>query len=166
VESHGESTDSDDKVMVEQSSQFEIKKLNEYIYNGSLISTQNFNLLVTLFTSHFNLSFKCVDELLKFIEFILPQPNNLITNYSSIIKTLELDNKYIQEYLCSNCWSTKNNQNLLCNNNKCTLYECDNSLQTECTIELFIFDINEQLNEIIKNEEQTIISYLNVKLLI
>ena len=41
-----QSTDSDDKVMVEQSSQFEIKKLNEYIYNGSLISTQNFNLLV------------------------------------------------------------------------------------------------------------------------
>ena len=160
-----ETNDSDDNILVEQSPKYETEKLNDYIFDSSLISSKDFNLLLTLFTSRFNLSFKCVDELLKLIKFVLPEPNYLSSNFNSIIKPIELSKKYVQEYLCSSCWSAKNNQNSSCINNKCALYECDCSLQTDCTIELFIFDINEQLNEIIITEEQTMISYqiVNIK---
>ena len=135
---------------------------NRNIFNGSLLTTQNFNLFLTLFTSKFNLSFKCSDELLKFIHFILPQPNNISSHFNNILKTLEISSAFVKEYLCSSCWSTKNNLNSLCQKHDCVLCECDSSVQTDCTIELYIFDINKQLNEIIKNEEETMIRYRNV----
>ena len=63
--------------------------INKNIFDVSKISTRNFNLLLTLFTSRFNLSFKCPDERLKLMEFCLPQQNNLSTNFNNMIKSIE-----------------------------------------------------------------------------
>jgi hypothetical protein len=135
-----------------------LSKLKSPIFMSSNISLEDFNLLFIIFASRFNISFKCSDALLKFFNFVLPQPNKLMMNFNSIVKQIEISSQSEVEYLCSNCWSKKKNSNNSCHNNECKLF----GLSHESTIELYLFDINEQLNEIINREESTISRYILV----
>ena len=125
-------------------------KINIPIFNGSTNTVDNFNLLLALFISRFNLSLKCADELLKLIEFILPQPNNLKKQFKNIMNEMEISDSYSKDCLCSCCWNKKNDQNM-CDNSECVLSKAEFTVQKDCSLELYIFDINEQINEIINN---------------
>lgn len=133
-------------------------KSNLPIFNGSTINTDTFNLLLALFVSRFNLSFKCADELLKFLEFILPQPNNLTLQFNNIMKLLEISNSYTMDLLCSSCWNPVTSESV-CTNSDCDFSEIDSLIQKDCSLELYTFDINKQINEIIRKEHETIIQY-------
>ena len=77
--------------------------------------------------------------------------------FNTIIKQLEIAEQSKLEYLCSSCWQIKNGLDKSCNNIEC------NSLQKE-SIEMYLFDISQQLNELIKREKKTISDYREVNL--
>jgi hypothetical protein len=78
----------------------------------------------------------------------------LYTKFNTIIKQLEIAEQSKLEYLCSSCGQIKTKS---CNNIEC------NSLQKE-SIEMYLFDISQQLNELIKREKKTISDYREVNL--
>ena len=134
--------------------------LNTPIFKGSNLNLKNLNLLLALFTSRFNISFKCADELLKFLQLILPQPNNLNKKFNTIIEQIEISNQSKLEYLCSSCWENKKSLNEACNNIECEFYS-----QQKESIEVYLFDITQQLNEVIKREHETMNNYKEVFML-
>ena len=132
--------------------EFHHERLNLPIFKESNLSIKSFNLILALFISRFNLSFKCADELLKLLQFILPQPNNLNKKLNTIIDQIDIIDQSKVEYLCPNCWYKKNELSESCKNEECEFYS-----DVKESIEVHLFDINKQLNEIIEREEENIL---------
>jgi hypothetical protein len=81
----------------------------------------------------------------------LPQPNNLTKKFNTIIDQIDITDQSKVEYLCPICWYEKNNLSESCKKKECEFYS-----DIKESIEMHLFDINMQLNEIIELEEETI----------
>ena len=87
----------------------------------------------------------------------MPQPNNLTKKFNTIIDQIDIKDQSKVEYLCPNCWYKKNNLSESCKNKEYEFYS-----DVKESIEMHLFDISMQLNEIIEREEATIKRYREV----
>lgn len=108
----------------------------EYLFNGSVIESQYFYIMLSLFVSNYKLSDACAKDLLKLFSIVLPQPNSIKRN----IDKLRFD-KYneqepqtsITEIVCEKCWNIKIDYGP-CLNESCSLFN-----KEPCSGELFFF---------------------------
>jgi hypothetical protein len=138
---------------------------SDFIYDGSSITCNEFNISYFWICRKLNLSKNKRNILLEYIKYNFPATNRVPKNYNSLCRSLNLqDDKVEKLVLCSVCYSKlKNRKQLNCE--KCEKLKkkpCEQSKRK--IVDAIVFDYKNQLSNVFGSKWNEIVDYKERKI--
>ena len=131
----------------------------EFIYDGSRLTVQEFNLYFRWACQKLNLSKIHRNFLINLIKALLPRPNKIPSSYYSLVKSIQKDKSVSKKCfkICSLCYGHFDK--------KCEEKDCQNPKKTK-SIDALVFDFESHLTKIITRNWKNIQDYKSIYILI
>lgn len=132
----------------------------DLLYENCCSTVRDFAIAYIYTCQYMKINRQSRDILLGLFRSFLPINNNLPATYSMLVKSLNYKASYETKTICSNC-----DGELQDDESKCTKQACNNLIQTDINLKslptknVYIFDVEKQIKDVLEKEWSTFLSY-------